>query len=122
MNRQLRPSPERQQYRDARGRYTEMYRCELCGRPAGPNYRSDRRCNVYGIGVVLCPPCAALSETIPDDQYQAVYQKAAQYHSMFGRPLKAHLVEVIRCNRRVRERLRSWLQERLAVQAGLEVR
>lgn len=39
-----------------------------------------------------------------------------------GYVIKAHLVEVIRCNRRVRERLRSWLQERLAVQAGLEVR
>jgi len=71
----------RQQQRDKKGKYSRHHRCELCDKPAGDKhtaYYSDDRCNKFaGKGLVLCAKCATILEKVPDDQYEAQFNKKA---------------------------------------------
>lgn len=59
---------DRQHSRDRSGRYSQHYRCELCGRPCG-DYRSDERCNGTGLGQILCEKCCRALAVVPLNAY-----------------------------------------------------
>lgn len=48
---------ERQKARK-RGRYTNMLKCEDCGKPVGFSYYSAPGSGETGVGLVLCKACA----------------------------------------------------------------
>jgi hypothetical protein len=55
----------RQATRKGDGSYKKFHRCELCRKPTGAVYYSDRRCDHgwHGVGLVLCVTCCKFLDT-----------------------------------------------------------
>lgn len=60
---------ERQKVRE-NGKYSNYPKCELCGKKVPPHkYYSDERCNIGGVGLVLCKKCCVKSDEMHNKEF-----------------------------------------------------
>lgn len=61
----------RQETRSRDGRYRVINKCERCRKSVGADYHSDHRCNVDGLGLVLCAGCCGITSAMSDAEFFA---------------------------------------------------